>query len=178
MQNIYQATVDDSTLDDITAEEDNKGRRRLRLATLLAVAALVLVALLGAFDQEKTTGRRAGNLDIQVEYPLVVRAGNEIQLRIALSSPQPLPETVKISISEDYLMFFEDFSAFPEPESQSSRGDGTVEFEVAPAKGERSMVATLTGRASDQWKPKTMGSLGITADDLHTSIDLETWRTP
>jgi len=178
MQNIYQATVDDSTLDDITAEEDNKGRRRLRLATLLAVAALVLVALFGVFDLEKTTGQRAGNLDIQVESPSLVRAGNEIKLRIALSSPQPLPETVKLSISEDYLMLFEDFSAFPEAESQASRGDGTVEFELAPSKGARSMVATLTGRASDQWNPKTKGSLGITAEDLHTSIDLETWRTP
>ena len=111
MQNIYQATVDDSTLDDITAEEDNRGRRRLRLATLLAVATLVIMALIGAFDQRKTISQRSGNLEVQVEYPSVVRAGNEIQLRIALSSSQPLSETVKLSVSEDYLTLFEDFSA-------------------------------------------------------------------
>ncbi|NQD40855.1 hypothetical protein [Glutamicibacter halophytocola] len=178
MQNIYQAKVDDSTLDDITAEEDNRGRRRLRLTTLLAVAALVLMALIGAFDQKKTTGQRAGNLEVQVEYPSVVRAGNEIQLRIALSSPQPLPETVKLSVSEDYLTLFEDFSAFPEPESQASRGDGTVEFEVSPATESREMVATLTGRASDQWNPRTKGALGITAEDTQITLDIETWRTP
>jgi len=178
MQNIYQATVDDSTLDDITAEEDNRGRRRLRLATLLAVATLVMMALIGAFDQRKTISQRSGNLEVQVEYPSVVRAGNEIQLRIALSSPQPLSETVKLSVSEDYLTLFEDFSAFPEPESQASRGDGTVEFEVSPVTAAREMVATFTGRASDQWNPKTKGSLGIIADDMQITLDIETWRTP
>lgn len=59
MQNIFQANIQDSTLDDITFEERNRGRRRLRLATLLAVAALVIAAVLGAFGQKKTTAQRA-----------------------------------------------------------------------------------------------------------------------
>ncbi|WP_440103765.1 hypothetical protein [Glutamicibacter mishrai] len=178
MQNIFQADIQDSTLDDITSEESNRGRRRLRLATLLAVAALVIAAVLGAFDQKKTTGQRAGNLDIQVEYPSVIRAGNEIQLRVALNSPEPLPETVKLTLNEDYLMLFEDFSVFPEPESEAARGDGTVEFEVAPASGAGQMVAIFHGRASDQWAPKSEGALGLTADGTQARIDIETWRIP
>jgi len=39
-------------------------------------------------------------------------------------------------------------------------------------------VATLTGRASDQWNPRTKGALGITAEDTQITLDIETWRTP
>ncbi|MEG1444242.1 hypothetical protein [Glutamicibacter sp.] len=52
MLNIFQAKISDSTLDDITSEDSNRRRRLLSLAALLVIAAFVLAALLGAFDQK------------------------------------------------------------------------------------------------------------------------------
>lgn len=178
MLNIFQAKISDSTLDDITSEDSNRRRRLLSLAALLVIAAFVLAALLGAFDQKKNIEQQADGFTVQLQFPAVVRAGNEIQLRVGISSADPLPETITLDLSEDYLMLFEDFSAFPEPESESSRADGTIEFEVAPAPGSRHMVATLTGRASDEWSPSAKGVLGITANGESTDLKIRTWRIP
>ncbi|TDU21793.1 hypothetical protein [Arthrobacter sp. JUb115] len=123
MLNIFQAKISDSTLDDITSEDSNRRRRLLSLAALLVIAAFVLAALLGAFDQKKSMEQQADGFAVQLQYPAVVRAGNEIQLRVEISSANSLPETITLDLSEDYLMLFEDFSAFPEPESESSRAE-------------------------------------------------------
>jgi len=52
MLNIFQAKINDSTLDDIESAQSNRQRRRLRLAAVLAVAVFVVAALLGLFAPE------------------------------------------------------------------------------------------------------------------------------
>ena len=39
-------------------------------------------------------------------------------------------------------------------------------------------VATLTGRASDQWSPSTGGVLGIEVKGNTTELEIRTWRIP
>lgn len=114
----------------------------------------------------------------KVQFPTVVRAGNEMQLRIEITSPEPLPETMSLTLNEDYLALFEDFSAFPDPESVASGAGGTSEFEMAAIPESRQMVATLTGRASDQWSPSTFGVLGIEVNGNLTELEIRTWRIP
>lgn len=178
MLNIFQAEINDSTLDDIKSAHSNRKRRRLRRAAVLAVAVIVVAALLGLFDQEQTVVKDGDSFTAEAQLPTVIRAGNEIELRIEITAAEPLPETVTLELDEDYLMLFEDFSAFPEPESVASGAGGTIQFEVAPVPGSRQMVATLTGRASDQWSPSTDGVLGIKVNGNTTELEIRTWRIP
>lgn len=178
MPNIFDAEVNDSTLDDVIGESANRRRRMLSRATMAVIAAIVLAGLLGFFEQRRTisTGSPAANLE--VEYPNVVRAGHEVDLVVTVSSAQPLPDTLQLSLSEDYVQLFEDFSVQPEPESQSAGAQGTIVFEVAPQPGTSTAVIHFTGRASDEWSPRTSGLLELELEDTWLFAELDTWRIP
>lgn len=178
MQNIFHAKVNDSTLDDVTGEEDNRRRRMLSLSAILAVAALVLVALFGVFERKATATAQGEGFGVQVEYQQVARAGNEVELRVVVTSESELPETIMLELNEDYLKFFEDFAAFPDPEAQTANGQGAVEFELSPTPGSRQMAITLIGRASDAWEPAAKGLLRITVDGAAADMQIRTWRIP
>ncbi|MGO2081037.1 hypothetical protein [Glutamicibacter arilaitensis] len=178
MVNIFQAEVNDSTLDDVVPESANRWRRLLSLITLAVVAALVIAAGFGIFEQERSASVGNGQLQMDIDFPSTVRAGNEMDLAISITSAQPLPETVEISISQEYLDFFEDFAVLPEAQSQSSGRQGAVAFEVSAQPGARHAVFHFKGRAADDWAPRTDGQVAVEVGGSTLSADIRTWRMP
>lgn len=178
MTNIYNAKVSDSTLADVIDAEAHKTRRFLGRIIILAAAGVVLAAALGAFDMDTSAERSQNGVDVQVGYPAVARAGNEIDLEILVSSEEPLPGTFAIHLTEDYLLFFEDLAVFPDPESQSSDATGAVEFVVAPQEAASRMLVRISGRASDRWDLRTSGNLRVQAGSTTVNVPISTWRIP
>ncbi|MHA7225612.1 hypothetical protein [Glutamicibacter soli] len=178
MTNIHNAKVSDSTLDDVIDETVHRTRRIVSRIIILIVAAIVAAAALGAFDVESSTDRSEDRMQVHVRHPLVARAGNEVELEILVSSDEPLPDTCKLRLAEDYLLFFEDLAVFPDPESQSSDAAGAVEFEVAPRPGATQMLVRITGRASDQWDLRTDGNLEVEVGASTVNVPFTTWRVP
>lgn len=178
MIDIHNAKVSDSTLDDVINEAAHHKRRILGRITIIAAAAIVLAATFGIFDRESSTVRSHEGLRVQVHHSLVARAGNEVELEVLVGSEQPLPETFKLRLTEDYLLFFEDLAVFPDTESQSSDGTGAVEFEVATQPGATQMLVRITGRASDQWDLRTDGNLEVEVGASAVTVPFTTWRVP
>lgn len=178
MVNIFQAKVNDSTLDDVVSERSNRWRRLLSLITLAVVAAIVIAAAFGVFEQERSTSVGNGQVQVDIDFPGTVRAGNEMDLAISITSAQPLPETVEITISQEYLELFEDFAVIPEAQSQSSGQQGDVVFELATQPEARHAVFHFKGRAADDWAPRTDGQVEVEVGDSTLSADIRTWRMP
>ena len=178
MTNIHNAKVSDSTLDDVIVEGANEGRRVLRRITIALVAAIVFAALLGAFDSESSTSKSKAGLTVDAHYPVTARAGNEVELEVRVSSEKQLPETFKITLNDEYLLFFEDLAVFPDPEAQSSDGSGAVEFELASQQDATQMVVRIMGRASDRWELRTRGELSVRIEETTINVPITTWRVP
>ncbi|MGH3652133.1 hypothetical protein [Glutamicibacter sp.] len=178
MLNIFQAKVNDSTLDDIISERVNTWRRTLSLLTLALVAAVVISACMGLFDQQRTTSAVKGPAQVDIEYPSVVRAGHEMDLSVSVRSATALPETVAVSVSGEYLDFFEDFAPLPEAQSQKSGPDGEIIFALSGEPGAHHAVFHFKGRASDEWSPNTSGKVEVDLAGTKLSSRIETWRIP
>lgn len=180
MHNIYTARVDDSTLNDVIEEGENRWRRWVGLAVLGSIALLVIAALTQLLDRDATTQISTPERTVNVSYPSIARAGNEINLELTIGGARELPETVTLELNKDYLMLFEDLTVFPEPDSETSDGQGNTQFEVATQPGSDRLHVRFTGKASDQWEARTTGTLKgqVAGDDEQFVIELETWRIP
>ncbi|MCW4465777.1 hypothetical protein OK351_09680 [Glutamicibacter sp. MNS18] len=179
MHNIFDAEVANSTMADVIEEGENKRRRYFSLAFLLLVGLVVIAAVAQVYDRTGTADSSNERGSVGIGYPSVARAGNEIELELELVSTTALPETATIEISSDYVMLFEDLSIYPEPDSQTMDGLGSLElvFQIPP--DSESTRVVLTGRASDRWEPSTVGTVTTRWQDSGTHrIDLKTWRIP
>lgn len=179
MRNIYQAKVNDSTLDDVISEDENRRRRLASLLILVTTALFILAALAHSFDRESTISQRTQTGYVELTYPSVARAGNEIELEVDIDDTEGLPETITVALSEEYLSFFEGLDIYPDPESQTADGDGNVQLTLATEPGAKEFHLKLTGAASEEWEPATAGTLTVdTGKPEKVALDFKTWRIP
>lgn len=150
----------------------------MSLVTLVVVAGFIIAALVGLFDREATRTAEASGQSVEVEYQSVARAGNEVELEIRVSSQNPLPKQLTVYLTEEYMKFFEDLAVFPDPESQTADGEGTVAFTLSAPKNARETVIRITGRASDQWDFHTPGIIQVQSGLEKIEIPVVTWRVP
>ncbi|WP_396277261.1 hypothetical protein [Glutamicibacter creatinolyticus] len=179
MRNIYQAEVNDSTLDDVIDENENRRRRLASLLILVTTALFILAALAHSFDRESTISQRTQTGYVELTYPSVARAGNEIELEIDIDDTEGLPETITVGLTEEYLSFFEGLDIYPDPESQTADGDGNIQLTLATEPGAKEFHLKLTGEASEDWEPATAGTLTVdTGKPEKVALDFKTWRIP
>ncbi len=114
-----------------------------------------------------------------MEYPSVTRAGNDIEVLVRITSPEELPSEVDVLLDESYLTIFEDLAVVPEPDSQTATTAGGLRVTVKTEPGSDSTWVRLTGRASDEWRPRFDGDLRIDLGSGEPArLTFHTWRMP
>lgn len=177
MKDINNAKVEPSTLKDVTHEGENRWRRVTSVITLIVVALFVLTALVGTFDREAQVESKAGDTTVVMTYPSFTRGGNLMDLKIEVSSQQPLPETIELSINQDYLALGEGLVIYPDPESQSIDAQGNVGLELAVQPGSKKAVVRIVGSITDEWAPKSEGLVDVSMPGQpEHHLQLTTWR--
>lgn len=114
-----------------------------RRVLLVAIAALVLAAALGAVGVERRRTEAVGaGLRLEVEYASATRGGLATPFEVSVSTEDgsPLPERLEVLIDARYLEMFDENGLTPEPADSWNDGQ-TVTWTYEPAGADRLTVS-------------------------------------
>ncbi|MHB1139906.1 MAG: hypothetical protein ACYC2O_13205 [Microthrixaceae bacterium] len=153
--------------------------RSLRAFAVLVVFVIVLASLLGVTGlRTRTAAASNGGLDVTVTFAQVTRSGiaTPFEIDIEASGTDPLPATVEIDVSSDYLAMFDENGLDPQPDAATA--DGEVDrwtFEVP--EGQRRLHVDFDARLQPNVHSGTTGTVAVRDPEGggEVSVEFRTW---
>lgn len=168
-----------SLLEDVVHDSDSAWRRWARTALLSVFVLIILAGLLGLYDMGGEKRAELGDADVVIGYPVTTRAGMDLSITVEISSDEPLPDTIRMEVDQDYLELFEDLLFVPEASEQLPLTNDIMRMEYDVPEGATTVKLTIDGRAGDEWEPRTSGTIRLyMADGSETEVPITTWRLP
>jgi hypothetical protein len=169
----------DSTTSDISGAPAGRAGRWAGRAGILLLLLLVLAALFGVLDlRTRTTSDEGGGYRLEVEYPLVSRAGQQAPLHIRISHPGGFPgQTVSVDLCDDLFDALDFQNWYPNPSAETSGRGLVYEFDAPP--GEL-LEISLDARVG----PGELGGhdecdVAVVDEGLPlVSVEFDSWRLP
>lgn len=169
----------DSLLEDVVHDSEKSWRRWVRTAVLTLFILVILAGVTGLFDLGGSKHAELGDAKVEVSYPVTTRAGMDLRVIVDIRSDEELPDTIRLETDRDYIEMFEDLLFVPEAAEQLSLDNNILRTEYDVPEGVKYVRFLIEGRASDQWEPRTVGTLRVFGSDgTETEVLLTTWRMP
>jgi hypothetical protein len=163
---------------------DRRHQRRamwIRRIFSVALVALVVVALFGVFGQRnRTTTAEGGGYELEVLYPQITRSGlsSPFEVTVRRADDGPLPETLSIGTTVDYLRLFDDQAIEPEA-AEMRANDDEVQWQLLPEGDSHEFTVFLDARIDPgiQWGTEGTTTLYVDGEAV-VSAHFRTWVLP
>ena len=141
---------------------------------------IVAAAMLGFLGLRLgNVAARSGNLEVDVRYATITRAGLPTPFTIEVSTRDgsPLPDRVEVALSSDYFALFDENGLDPEPVESDADGENTyLTFE--PTGGHSTLAIDFDARAQTDvhWGTDAQVTIGAGGDEA--TVDFRTRVAP
>ncbi len=171
-------------LSTVPRDHDRRLQRRtmwIRRGFTVGVVVFVVVALFGFFGQRnRTTTVEGGGYELAVFYPQITRPGlsSPFELTVRRTDGGPLPETLSLATTVDYLRLFDDQAIEPEATEMRANQD-EVEWQLLPEGDAVVFTVSLDARIDPGIQWGTSGTTTLYVDgDAVVAAHFRTWVLP
>lgn len=156
-----------STIDDLELSTPHARRGRAARRVVMALfAAFVALGLLGVLGVRSGTVRdSADGVELSVTYPRITRPGLASPFRMEIRSEAPLPETVEVSVTQDYLAIYDENGLDPDPAEATSDGE-MLTWSVNPTPGATRLVLVFDARIEPAVQWRRSGEVRVAGEAL------------
>ena len=170
----------DETTSDLS---DSPPRLPARVGRRLGVAVLVGIVLAAAFDvlgpRSSDTSARGGGYALDLEYPLIARAGEPAPLIVTITADRPFGDIVDVRFCAEYFEHLDFQSWYPSPSAETSDPDWIVYEFDKPAQGQVLRIALDARVAPGQLGGRDTCEVSVLERDRPVvTAGWATWRAP
>lgn len=170
----------DETTSDLS---DSPPRLPARLGRRAGVAVLVVIVLAAAFDvlgpRSSETSARGAEYALDLEYPLIARAGEPAPLIVTITADGSFGDTVRVRFCAEYFEHLDFQSWYPSPSGETSDPDWIVYQFDKPATGQSLRVALDARMAPGQLGGRDACEVSVLEqDEPVVTAAWTTWRAP
>jgi hypothetical protein len=170
-----------STIPGEPPENWSRWERRFHAASVVLVAAIVLLAAVGLLGVRTGTVVSSGNgYVLEVRHTEISRPGlaTPWSAEVSTTDGSALPETITVGLTASYLTMFDFNGLSPTPSSSfSTEGWTWWSFEVPPGQSSLRIDLDVRLEPAVQWVRSGSVALEIEAERL-LSVDFATWVMP
>jgi hypothetical protein len=154
--------------------------RGLRWFAIAVVVLIVAAAMLGFFGLRLgNVAARDGNLEVDVRYARVTRAGlpTPFTIDVATRDGTALPDRVEVALSSDYFALFDENGLDPEPVESDADAESTY-FTFEPTGGHSTLAIDFDARAQTDVHRGKRAQVTVRAGDDEATVDFRTRVAP
>lgn len=135
--------------------------RSLRAVALSVLGGVLVGGVAGVFGTTEATGESSAHgIDLEVTWPRTTRSGLPLAMDIDVSSADPLPPLLTITLSSSFVQAIETLTVVPAHRSQRAASDRLV-IELEGEPGQRSTEIRVEGRVSPSARGMHRGLLRV-----------------
>lgn len=170
----------DSTLEDVRDPAGHGYKVWVRRAIICVLVAVVLLGATGWLGVRSATVQDSGGgYTLDVEYPLVARAGLDVPWTVTITAPpEGFPDEIVVAVTSEWFDLFETQGFSPEPSEETTDGQFDYMTLVTP-EGSTTMTFSYDTyvQPAAQWGAAAEVRL-VVDDEPVAAVDYRTWLLP